>query len=135
MAGCDAPPVLEPAEHDLDPVVAFIPALIVFDRGLALLSVGDAGAYPFVFLRFSEPVGVIAAISEQPVDFWEAAEQRPRADVVADLTNGDEQVERAPLAVADGVQFGVHAAFGSANQTTAPPFLAAMLVAVRCAFR
>ena len=38
-----------------------------------------------------------------PIDLWEAAEQRPRADVVADLPCGDEQVERSPLAVTDGM--------------------------------
>ncbi len=90
---------------------------------------------PFVLQRFSEPVGIIAAIPEQPFGIWKAAEQRPRADVVAHLTGSDEQVERASLAIADGVQFGIHAALGATNQATAPPFLAAMLVAVRCAFR
>jgi hypothetical protein len=39
------------------------------------------------------------------------------------------------LAVADRMQFGIHAALGSTDQTTTPPFFAAMLVAVRCAFR
>jgi hypothetical protein len=39
------------------------------------------------------------------------------------------------LAVADGVQLGVHAAFGPADQTSTPPFLTPMLVAVRWAFR
>lgn len=114
---------------------ALILALIVFDRGLALLSPGDAGAYPFILQRFSEPIGVIAAIPDQPVDFWEAAEQRPCAGVVANLAGRKEQVERTPLAVEGGVQIGIHAAFGPANQTTAPTFLAEMPVAVWCAFR
>jgi hypothetical protein len=50
-----------------------------------LLSAGDASAYPFVLQRVPEPVGVIATILEQPVDLWQAAEQRPRADVVASV--------------------------------------------------
>jgi hypothetical protein len=33
------------------------------------------------------------------------------------------------------MKLGVHAALGVTDQATAPPFLAAMLVAVRCAFR
>ena len=56
-------------------------------------------------------------------------------DVIADLSGGDEQVDRSSLTVADGMQLGVHAAFGSTDQTTTPPFFAAMLVAVRWALR
>ncbi|SMG53254.1 hypothetical protein SAMN02746000_03415, partial [Paracoccus sp. J56] len=55
--------------------------------------------------------------------------------VVADLTGADEQVERSAMAVADGVQLGVHAAFGPTDQASTPPFLTTMLVAVRWALR
>ena len=82
-----------------------------------------------------EPVSIIAAVAKQPPDVWQAAQQSPRADVIAHLSGSDEQIERSPLAVADGVQLGVHAAFGAADQASTPPFLTAMLVAVRCAFR
>jgi hypothetical protein len=71
--------------------------------------------------------GQLHSVPEQPVDFWETAEQRPRADVVADLTGGDEQVERASLAVANGMQLGVHAALGSTYQATAPPFVGQLI--------
>ncbi len=135
VSGRDAPPILEPAEHALDPVAPLVAALVIFDWRLALISAGDAGAYPFVLQRFPKPVRVIAAIPEQPFDLWQAAEQRPRAYVVTDLPGGDEQVDRSPLAVADGVKFCVHAALCSTDQATAPTFLAAMLVAVRWAFR
>ena len=99
-----------------------------------------------------EPValtGSIAAICEQPIDIRQTAQQRPCAGIIADLPGGEEEVDRAPLTVADGVQFGVHATFGSTDQASTPVrrendppdrFLilrtfAAMLVAVRCAFR
>jgi len=95
----------------------------------------DAGAYPFVFQRISEPVGVVTSVSEQPFDLWLTAQQCPCADIVTNLPGGDEEVERSSLAVANGVEFGVHTTFGLANQATAPPFLAVMLVAVQCAFR
>ncbi len=51
------------------------------------------------------------------------------------MTSGDKQVNRASLTVENGVQFSVHAAFGSANQTATPPFFTPMLVAVRWALR
>ena len=41
--------------------------LIVFDRRLPLFSTGDAGAYTLVLQCFSEPVGIMAAITEQPL--------------------------------------------------------------------
>ena len=55
-------------------------------------------------------------ISEQPREPGQAARQRLRAYLVADQARNDEQVERAPLAVADGVQPGGQAASGSADQ-------------------
>lgn len=62
IACCDAPPVFKPAKRYLDPVATLVPALVVFDRDLALLPNVDAGAYGFVLQRLSEPVGIIAAI-------------------------------------------------------------------------
>ncbi len=91
--------------------------------------------YPFVFQRFSEPVSVMATISEQPFDVCQAAKQCPCADIIADLSGGDEQIDWSSLAVTDCVQLGVDAALGATDQATTPPFLAAMLVAVRCALR
>ena len=72
-------------------------------------------------LRFTRAYAVTFAVTlilEQP-HLGQVAGQRPRADVVADLSSGDEQVERVSLTVADGVQPGVQAAFGSANQAVA----------------
>lgn len=40
-------------------------------------------------------------------------------DIVADLTGGDEQVERASLAITDRVQLGVHAALGAPKEVAA----------------
>ena len=82
VSGCDTPPILEPAEHDLDPVASLVASLVVFNRHLALLSSWDTGAYPFVFQRCSEPDGVIAAISKEPIDTWQAVQKRPCADVI-----------------------------------------------------
>ena len=45
-------------------VASFVAALVVFHGRIALLSAKDTGAHPFVFQRFCEPIGVIAAISE-----------------------------------------------------------------------
>ena len=135
VAGSNAPPVLEPVEHDLDPIATLVSPFVVAHGGLALLATGDAGAYSFVFQCFSEPIGVIAAISEESFHFRQAAQQSPRSDIVADLSSGHEQVERASQAVTDGVQLSVHADLGPAYQAATPPFFTPRLDAVRCAFR
>ena len=111
------------AEQDLDTVAPFVAALVVSHGRLALFSARDARAYPFVLQRFSEPIGVVTPVPKQPVDIRQAAEQCPRPDVIADLSGGDKEVDRAAFAIADGMQLGIHAALGATDQAATPPFL------------
>jgi hypothetical protein len=54
---------------------------------------------------------------------WANREQRCPAGVVADLPGGHEEAQGPPVCIADGVQLGVHATFGAADQPPkAPPF-------------
>jgi hypothetical protein len=92
----------QPAEHDLDPVAPFVTTLVVLNRFLPLLPARDAGAYPFVLQRFPEPISVIATIHEQPIDIRQAVQQCPHTSVIADLTGGNEQVERTSSVVGKG---------------------------------
>ena len=110
-----------PAEHALDTVSPFVAALVIFDRCLLLLPAWNASAYALVLQGFSEPVGVVASASEQPCHVWQTAQQSSRADVITDLPSGDEQVQRPTLAVADGVQLGVHTALGATDQSITSP--------------
>jgi len=105
-----------------DPLVSFVAPLVVSDSRLALFSARDAGAYTLVLQGFPKPIGVVAPVPEQPVDIWQTAQQGPRPDVIAHLPGRHEEVERPPFAVADGMQLGVHAALGAANQAATPPF-------------
>ena len=111
----------------------------MFDGPGTGLPAWDARCYPFVFQRISEPVGIIAPVGQQPIGGWQAAEQGRSAGIVADLTCGHEEADRSSLCIGDGMQFGIHATFGSADQTTAlvivPPFFDRRLEAVRCAFK
>ncbi len=88
-------PILQSAETNLDTVAAFITTFVVSEGFLALFPPGNTGAYPFVLQCFSEPVRVMAAIPEQPINIWNAVQQRPCTDVVADLPGGHERVRRA----------------------------------------
>ena len=112
-------------------VTAFVPSLVILYGRVSFLPARDAGTYLFVLQGFSEPVGIVAAISEKPLHAGQPTDERTRPDVVADITGRQEQVDGPAAAVADGVQLRVHAALGSANQASSPPFLTPKLVAVR----
>lgn len=149
MTGRNPPPVLELAEHDLDRVVTFVPALVVPYGRLPFLPARAAWAYLIVVQGLPEPVGIVATISEQPLHVGQPAEQRSRLNVVAEGAGGQEQIDGAALAIANGVQLRVPFSgetvprtvyyslkpFGSANQASTPPFLTPKLDAVRWAFR
>lgn len=77
-----------------------------------------ATAYPILLQRLPEPVDVMAATNEHSVEFRQATDQR--ADVAADLPSSGKQVELSPLAITDGMQFRVHAAFGATGQAATP---------------
>jgi len=72
-------------------VAPFVPAFVVSGGCFALLPTRDAGAYPFVFQCFPEPIGVLAAISKQPVDIRQTANHCPCPDVVTHQSSGDHQ--------------------------------------------
>jgi hypothetical protein len=137
--GRNAPPVLQSPEHDLDPVAAFVAAFVVLDGLSARLPVGDAGLYPLVFQRISEPVGDVAPVGQQLFRRGQAAEHGSCTSIVADRACGHVELDRATLRVGDGMQFCVHAALGPADQAASPivepPIFDRRLVAVRCAFR
>jgi hypothetical protein len=137
VAGGNPAPILQSSEHVLDAVAAFVTALVVFDWRGTRLPTRDAGLYPVVFQRISEPARIVAAVGKQPNCRWQAAQKSCRASIVAHLAGSHEEANRPSLSIGDGIQFGIHAAFGSADQQTpmivGPPVLARRLVAVRCA--
>jgi len=122
IAGGDASPVFEAAEHDLHAAAASVSALVVPDRLVAGPPTWDAGLDAFGLQSVPEPVGIIAAVTEQPLRFWHLVQQGRRAGIIADLARGHEEAERAAVGIADGVQLGVHPAFGAADQAAETPF-------------
>ena len=65
MAGLDAPPILEPAEHDLDLVALAIESRIVRDGSFAVALRGDAWGCVTCGERVAEPVGVVTPVADQ----------------------------------------------------------------------
>lgn len=76
-----------------------------------------AGISAFIFQWASEPVGVMASVSERPVDIRQAA-RATRSGRCRYLTGAHEQSDRPAVAVAERVQRGVHAIFGAPDQAT-----------------
>ena len=135
VAGCDATPVLETSDHDLDAAATPVPALVVPDRLVAGPATRDAGLDAFGLEGIPEPVGVIASVAEQPLRLGQVVEQRCGSGVVADLARGHEEAQGAAVRIADGKELRVHAAFGAPDQALEIPFFTRRLDPVRCAFR
>ena len=85
LAGCDTPSVLQSAKHDLGTVAAFVAALVVFDGLFPRLSPRDERSNIHIYKVLAEPIGVRAAISEQPICCWKAAHESTCADSVEKL--------------------------------------------------
>jgi hypothetical protein len=128
-------PVLQPAKHDLDTVAALVSTLVLFDGLAAGLPAPDAGPDPLIFKGFAKPIGIVAPVGQQPVGLGQAAQQRCGAGIVADLARSHEELEWAAPGIRDGVQLGIHATYGSPDQSATLPFFNRRLDAVRCAFR
>ena len=77
----------------------------------------------------------MAPVSRQRPCLRQAAQQRRRAGVTTDLASGHEEPDRPPFGIGNGVQLGVHAAFGAPDLAPARPFFTPRLDALRCALR
>ena len=134
VSGRDASPVLEPAEHALDEVAAFVEVLVVGDGLLSVLAPGDAGLDLLLREGLAEPVAVIAPVGDKPVGLWQGGQYGRGTAIVTDLTLGQQQYQRFAVPVANRVQLRVQAALGASDTPGKAPFLS-RLAAVRCAFR
>ena len=73
VAGVDAPPVFQPAEHVLDLVPLAMERAVVRDGDFAVGLRRDARGDASLDVRVAEPVGVIATVAEQDLGFWNAS--------------------------------------------------------------
>ncbi len=115
VAGVDAPPVLEFAEHVFDPVALAVEGGVVRDRHLAVGLRRDAGSDATLGQGMAEPVGIVAPIGEQCLGLGERIDHQRGALVVAHLPFAEQHDQRAALAVTDGVELGVQPAFGASD--------------------
>lgn len=116
MACGDAPPVLEPTEHDLDTIAAPVFAFVVAHGRRAGYPAWNAGSDPFFLQPIPEPVGIITTISQEPLCSGQIVQQGSGPGVIADLACRQEEPDRAAIPVCHRVKFRVHAAFGPPDQ-------------------
>lgn len=104
VAGGDAAPVLETAEHVLDLVAEFVERAVVGVLDLAGLARRDAGRDVLVLEHGAVAVAVVALVGDENVGLGQRIEQDGGAFVVADLASRQQQRDGAALAVTDGMQ-------------------------------
>ena len=134
VAGCDAAPVLDPVEDVLDLVALAVEVLVIVDPDLAVGAWRDARGDAAFGQSSPEPVAVVALVAQQFLGVGQHRKQQESALVIAHLAFGEEQDDRASLAIADGVQLGVQPALGPPDTSgKSPPFnrLAAVQWALR----
>lgn len=74
VAGCDAPPILEPAEATFDDIAALVGFLVMADLLFAIGFARNNGLDALLLQEGSDRVGVIAFIGEQFPDPGEKAD-------------------------------------------------------------
>lgn len=105
IAGVDAAPVFEFCKHVLDLVALFVERFVVVDLDFPVLPWRNAGRNTLFDQGFSEPVSVIATVSQQVFGPGQRVKQQGRTFVVAHLAFGQKQQQRSPLSVCHSVEF------------------------------
>ena len=113
----------------------FVASLVEADGFGAGSAAWDAQRDPLGLQGVTEPVGVVASVSQKPLGAGQAVQESGSADVVADLTRCHEEADGPSVRIGHGVKLGVHAAFRASDQSPETPFFTRRLEAVRCAFR
>ena len=103
--------------------VPFAARLVVFDWQRAGFSARNARLDALLLQRISEPISVIAAVSEHPLGLGQIVEQGCGAGEIAYLAGRDEEAQRAAACISHGVQLRVHAALGPSDQVPEIPII------------
>ena len=104
IAGCNAPPVFQAAEHDFDGIAFAIPPFIVWDSLLAVSSWGNARGDAAFKKGLAEPAAVVAPVGCEGFRRRQRGHHDARALVIAHLPFGQKQDQRFAVLIGDGVQ-------------------------------
>jgi hypothetical protein len=134
VAGVDAAPVFQLAEHVLDFVALAVERAIMGDRHFAVHLRRNARDNTAFGQGIAEPASIVTPVAEQSFGSWQGIEHQRGPLVVAHLAFAEQHHQRTPLTVADGVKLGVQAALRAPDTSGNSPFFS-RLAAVRCALR
>ena len=134
ITGCDASPVFELGKQIFDFVAGFVEHLAIFNWPFAVFLRRDTGCDVLLGQQIADFVTIIAFVAQEGFGPWQVFQEYICALEVTALPFRDVKPDRSTQLVAQGMQFGVHSALGTAYQ---PWFIAPFLrlLAVRCAFR
>ncbi len=134
IAHGDSAPVFDTSEHIFDFMAFSIEFCVMIDGFDTVLFGWDARFDPTLFQSLSEPVRIIASVSDHDRSVRELVEYEGGPDKVASVTLGQKHDNGATLAVANGMKFRVQAPLCAADTSGKSPFLS-RLAAVRWALR
>lgn len=131
VAGVGGAPALELSQHILDLVTFAIKQPIMRDWGLAVPLGWYSGGNASLGRRCAEPVGVIAAISNQRFGLREGVDHQRRTLIVVHLAFAEQHNQWPTFAIVNSVKRGIQAAFGASDMSGNIPFLS-RLAAFSC---
>ncbi len=105
VAGVDAPPIFQLAEHVLDLVALSVERLVMGYLDFSVWFLWDTGLIVATCKGIAEPVGIVSLVRQQRLRRGQRRQQGRRSGVVADLACGQKQGAGPTLADADRVQF------------------------------
>ena len=105
VAGVNAPPIFQLAEHVLDLVALAVERPVMGYLDFPVSFKWDAGFIISICKGFSEPVGVVALVRQERLRRRQRRQQGRRSGVIADLARRQKQGAGPALAVANRVQF------------------------------
>jgi hypothetical protein len=131
VAGGDAPPILEAAEHAFDEIALAVGDLVKGMMPFAGRIVRNDRDSPALTQEAPEPIAVISRVGGQATARWNSADQSGRDADIAEMSRGHFDGDGASAPIDDGVDFRGAAAARAANRLRlGPPFPPA---AERCA--
>lgn len=99
-----------------------VESFIIVECLLAVFGWRDARDGALIGEGVAKPVAIVAAVGEECSGLGQTGEQHPRAFVVAHLSGREMQQNGLASLIADGMQFGVQAAFCSSQTAGKAPF-------------
>ena len=123
VSGCDAPPILEPAEATFDDVAVLVGLLVVADFLLAVGFARNDGLDAALFEEGPDRIGIIAFVGEEFFDARDKAHAFFGHHAIGGVSGREDEGPGPTEFVDDRVDFAVATAFRNTDRLKiGPPF-------------